>query len=67
MTLCTEDDASDETSAAQTFKTIKGLSGVENTVSFESISEKGKYISLKGDELVLTDGKDKEGASFTIS
>ena len=50
---------------AQTFQTVKGLSG--EGVSFESITEPGMYITcLKGGIMKLTDGSDKEACSFFL-
>ena len=50
----------------QTFKTVTGLSD-EAGVSFESVSQPGKYITLVDDVLKLTDGNDKEAATFTVT
>lgn len=49
-----------------TFKTVKGLDGAENTVSFESITDSGKYLTLINNRLELTYASDVKSASFTI-
>ncbi len=49
----------------QTFKTVKGLNG--KGVSFESLTEEGKFITLVSNILKLTDGSDKDAASFIIN
>lgn len=51
---------------AQTFKTVKGLSG--QGVSFESVADPGMYITcLKGSVMKLTDGSDKEACTFYLT
>ena len=52
----------------QSFETVNPLSGVknDNAVSFESISQPGYYITAKNGGLELTDGSDKEAATFYL-
>lgn len=52
--------------ASMTFKTVAGLNGKEGTVSFESVSSPGMYLTSANSDLSLTDGADKEGCSFTV-
>ena len=53
------------TAKKQTFHTVKALNGGEG-VSFESVSEPGKYVTVQKDKLILSDGKDKEAATFLV-
>lgn len=46
-----------------TFKTVEGLSG-NGTVSFESLSSPGKYITLSGDTAFLSYGRNTANCSF---
>lgn len=64
VTLAQDTDASEATYNAQTFKTYSGLMG--EGVSFESLSQPGLYLTLSDGKLTLTDGSDKEAASFVI-
>ena len=50
---------------AQTFRTIEGLAG--EGISFEAVSEPGKYLTLSGGALTLTVGSDAKAASFRIT
>ena len=50
---------------AQSFRTVAGLAG--EGVSFESVTQSGKYLTLSGGTLTLTDGSDAQAASFTIA
>lgn len=49
---------------AQTFRTVKGLSG--EGVSFESVRYKGQYITVKKGILTLSDGEDRDACTFYI-
>ncbi len=49
-----------------TFKTVKGLNGKDGTVSFVSVSDPGKYLTVLGDTLTLSYGTVPEKSSFTI-
>lgn len=51
---------------AQTFRTVKGLSGVENTYSFESVSTPGFFLSVSKGQLTLTDGSNAAAATFAF-
>lgn len=48
-----------------TFKTVKGLDGNENAVSFKSVSC-GKYLTMLGNDLTLSYGTHPAAASFII-
>ena len=50
---------------AQTFRTVVGLAG--EGVSFESVKQPGKYLTLSGGSLTLSDGSDKNAVSFTVA
>lgn len=52
--------------ASMTFKTVAGLNGKEGTVSFESVSSSGMYLTSANNDLSLTDGADKDGCTFTV-
>ena len=45
---------------------VKGLDG-EDGISFESVSQPGKYISVKDKILCLSDGSDAVNSTFYIS
>lgn len=65
--LAQDADASTETAAKQTFRTVKALDGGDG-VSFESVSQPGRYITVDDDGLLcLTDGKDAANASFKVT
>lgn len=66
ITLAQDADASKETAQRQTFHSIKGLDG-EDGVSFESVLQPGKYISVKDGILCLSDGNDSVNSTFYIS
>lgn len=66
ITLAQDADASEETAERQTFHSVKGLAG-DDGISFESVAQPGKYISVKDGMLCLSDGSDKENATFYIS
>jgi len=51
-------------STTQTFKTVKGLAG--DGVSFESLNQPGRFITLVSGKLILTDGSDPVACSFKI-
>lgn len=52
---------------AMTFKTVAGLNGTEDTVSFESVATSGMYLTSKDDDLTLTDGTDADACTFTVT
>lgn len=62
-------DLSTDTSVgtAMTFKTVSGLNGKADTVSFESVSQEGMYLTSKDDDLSLTDGTDTDACTFTVT
>lgn len=63
VVLCQDWDGNQ--AAAQTFKTVTGLAG--QGVSFECTAQPGKYLTLSGGALSLTDGSDREACSFNIA
>lgn len=63
VVLC--QDHNNKMSEAQTFRTVTGLSG--QGVSFESVAQPGKYLTLSGGSLTLTDGSSADAASFTVA
>lgn len=65
VTLGQDADAAEETAKRQTFRTVKGL-GDAYGISFESVAKPGSYLTVKGQGLCLTDGKEKEAATFFI-
>lgn len=54
-----------ETAKKQTFHTVQGLADAEG-VSFESVSQPGFYLTVTLDTLVVTDGSDKDAATFYV-
>lgn len=58
-------DGTGETYKKQTFKTVNGLEDAEG-VSFESIYYEGQYLTIVDGKLVLTDGADKNNATFYL-
>lgn len=52
---------------AMTFKTVAGLNGRADTVSFESVSQEGMYITNQDNNLVLTNGTDTDACTFTVT
>lgn len=66
VTLCQDTKASEASAATQTFKTVEGLAD-KNAISFESVSQPGKYLTLVDGNLSLTDGKDKDNSTFLCS
>jgi len=63
--LTQDTDASRDTSAKQTFRSIKGLDD-EKGVSFESVAYPGNYLSILNGTLVLSDGSDKVASTFYL-
>lgn len=51
-------------SAAQTFKTVKGLSG--DGVSFESVSQPGNFLTIIDNKLTLTKGESPKDCTFSL-
>lgn len=65
VTLCQDTKATEAAAANQTFKTVQGLSD-KSKVSFESVAQPGKYLELQNGTMILTDGKNKENATFIV-
>lgn len=68
--LLTQDANQNDASmaSAMTFKTIKGLNGEENAVSFESVLKPGYFLAALNGKLVLArDNTDLNAVSFDIS
>ncbi len=66
VTLCQDTKATEQSAKNQTFKTVEGL-GDKNAVSFESVSQPGKYLALVDGVLSLSDGNDKLAVTFQIN
>lgn len=66
VTLAQDADALKTTAEKQTFHSVVGLSSSDG-VSFESVSQPGLYLTVQNNVLCLTDGKEKEIATFFIS
>lgn len=65
VTLSQDTKANATSAANQTFKTVQGLSD-KNGVSFESVAIPGKYLTVENGVLALSEGKDKENATFIV-
>ncbi len=65
VTLAQDTTASEDMAARQTFRTVTGLADREG-VSFESVSSPGMYVTLVDGKLAITEGTDKENATFYI-
>lgn len=63
--LLHDNDATDETAKSMTFIEHEGLAGYG--VSYESLSERGMYLTVSGNRLVLTNGDNKENATFIVT
>lgn len=61
------DDTNGDVAKAMTFKTVKGLDGSDNGVSFESVSSPGYYVTSDASGLILTKGEDFAACTFEIS
>lgn len=66
VTLAQDTDASDGTAARQTFRSVTALNGNSDAVSLQSVSSEGSYLTLQDGVLTLSDGSDKDAASFVI-
>lgn len=64
QTVVLSQDYDGEQKAAQTFKTVEGLSG--EGVSFESVKYEGMYLTLLDGVASLTDGSNKEACTFSV-
>lgn len=63
--LLHDNDAAKSTAESMTFIERDGLCG--EGVSFESMTERGRFLTVEGDRLVLTEGLDKKAASFVVT
>ncbi|MBQ7573080.1 MAG: family 43 glycosylhydrolase [Clostridia bacterium] len=59
-------DADGNQGEYMTFKTVKGLDGKNDTVSFESVTDAGRYLAIVNNKLVLSYVSDVDSASFTV-
>ena len=66
VTLAQDTDGKPETAAAQTFRSVTGLNGDPDAVSFQSISAPGQYLTMENGSLTLTDSPDPAAASFVV-
>lgn len=66
VVLAQDTDASEETAAAQTFRSVTALNGDKKAVSFQSVSNEGMFLMIKDGELALGDGSDAASCSFTV-
>lgn len=65
VVLAQDTDGSPDTAVKQTFRSIKGLDDADG-VSFESVAYPGNYLTIKNGSLALTDGGDKNAATFYL-
>lgn len=63
--LLHDNDAKAETAQSMTFIQHEGLAG--EGISYESMSERGMYLTVSGDRLILTSGHNKEACSFVVT
>ena len=63
--LLHDNDAKKETAQSMSFIEREGLAG--SGVSYESVSEKGMYLTVSGDRLILTNGANAKASTFIIS
>ncbi|MBQ8002720.1 MAG: family 43 glycosylhydrolase [Clostridia bacterium] len=63
--LLHDNDATASTAQSMTFIQHDGLCG--EGVSYESMTERGWYLTVSGNRLVLTRGYDKEASSFIVT
>jgi len=66
VTLCQDTKATETSAATQTFKTVEGLAD-HSLISFESVSQPGMYLTVVDMVLALTDGKERNEATFIIN
>lgn len=59
-------NADGEQKKAMTFKTVKGIDGTDGSVSFESITEDGKFLMAYNGRLATSYGSDLSACSFKI-
>lgn len=63
--LLHDNDALASTAKSMTFIEHEGLAGYG--VSYESLSERGMYLTVFGNRLILTRGENKENATFIVT
>ncbi len=63
--LSQDTDGLADTSAKQTFRSVKGLDD-EKGISFESVAYTGNYLAIFNGKLVLADGSDKTASTFYL-
>ncbi len=63
--LSQDTDALEETAARQTFRTLQ-RAGNDHEIMLESVSQPGMFVTLEGNELLLTEGKDQDSATFVL-
>ena len=66
VVLSQDIDGSESFALAQTFRSMSGLADASG-VSFESVKFPGKYLTLKDGVLSLTDGSEKDAATFFVA
>lgn len=66
VTLNQDSTGTDEMAKRQTFRSVKALDGSEDGVSFESVYKPGQYLTIVNNALKITDGTDKEAATFVV-
>ncbi len=63
--LLHDNDALKSTAESMTFIVHEGLAG--SGVSYESMSERGMYLTVSGNRLVLTNGANKNASTFIVT
>ncbi len=63
--LLHDNDAKKKTAESMTFIEHEGLAGYG--VSYESMSERGMYLTVLGNRLVLSNGENRESSTFVIT
>jgi hypothetical protein len=64
--LTQQDTTAASLAKKMTFKTVEGINGDSGSVSFESVSKKGYFLTVKDGDLTLSDGSDASACSFNI-
>lgn len=65
VVLAQDTKANEKMALMQTFRVLEGFSDKQG-YTFESLSQPGMYLTLEGDRLVLTDGRNKELSTFKV-
>lgn len=63
--LLHDNDAQASTAQSMTFIEREGLAG--EGVSYESLTDRGMFLTVSGDRLILTNGYNKEASSFIVT